>query len=238
MGHALNAMQPLFSPAGMIEKLSASEVERGFVVAILGAESTGKTTLATELRHALSAQGCSVVVVGEFLREFCDHENRTPTESEQARIAAEQSRRIDEAARSPGIVIADTTALMIAVYSDTVFGDTSLYAVAIEAHRTCDLTLLTALDIPWQADGHQRDGPHVREPVDALIRSALHQAKLPYAVVAGTGDKRLAAALQAVRHALDAPSKEDEARANPPWQWVCDRCGDTDCERSFLPKLT
>jgi len=212
-------------------------VERGFVVAILGAESTGKTTLATELGNALGVQGCSVVVVGEFLREFCDRKNRMPTKSEQAGIAAEQSRRIDEAAGTAGIVIADTTALMIAVYSETIFGDTSLYAAAVEAHRTCDLTLLTALDIPWQADGYQRDGPHVREPVDALIRSALHQARLPYAVVAGTGDKRLATALQAVRHALDTPSKEDESRANPPWHWVCDRCGDTDCERHFLPKL-
>lgn len=213
-------------------------MERGFVVAILGAESTGKTTLATELRDALSGEGRNVVIVGEFLREFCDREKRTPAESEQAGIAAEQSRRIDEAARTAGIVIADTTALMIAVYSETVFGDASLYAAAIEAHRTCDLTLFTALDIPWQADGHQRDGPHVREPVDALIRSALHQARLPYAVVAGTGDKRSAAALQAVRHALDASSREDEARANPTWHWVCERCGDADCERHFLPKLS
>lgn len=213
-------------------------MERGFLVAILGAESTGKTTLATQLRDGLSAEGRNVVIVGEFLREFCDRENRTPTKLEQAGIAAEQSRRIDEALRSADIIIADTTALMIAVYSEAVFADTSLYAPAIEAHRICDLTLLTALDIPWQADGHQRDGPHVREPVDSLVRAALHRARLSYAVVAGTGDKRLAAALQAVRHGLDTPSKEDEGRANPPWHWVCERCGDVDCERHFLPKLS
>ena len=213
-------------------------MDRGFVIGILGAESTGKTTLASGLRDALGAEGRSVTVVGEYLREFCDREGRTPVEAEQAGIAAEQSRRIDEAAQAGHIVIADTTALMIAVYSETVFGDATLYESATDAHRRCDLTLLAALDIPWQADGHQRDGPHVREPVDALIRSALHRAKLPYAVVAGTGDKRLAAAMQAVRHALDAPSREDEARADPPWHWVCERCGDVDCERHFLPKLS
>jgi len=212
-------------------------VTPGFVIGIVGAESTGKTTLAVELRTALTAEGRAVTMVGEYLREFCDREHRTPIVSEQAGIAAEQSRRIADAAASGGIVIADTTALMIAVYSETVFGDMSLYAAALQAHARCDLTLLTALDIPWQADGHQRDGPHVREPVDALVRTALQRVNLPYAVVAGTGEKRVAAAMQAVRHAMNAPSAEDEARANPAWQWVCDRCGDVDCERHLLPKL-
>jgi len=212
-------------------------VERAFVIAILGAESTGKTTLASQLRDALAAQSRDVALVGEYLREFCDREARTPIVTEQAGIAAEQSTRIDAAASTCPIVVADTTALMIAVYSETVFGDTCLYDAAIEAHRRCDLTLLTALDIPWQADGRQRDGPHVREPVDALVRAALNRAKVPYAVVAGTGDKRLASALQAVRHALDAPSSDDDARANPPWHWVCDRCGDVDCERHLLPSV-
>ena len=129
---------------------------RGFVIAVVGAESTGKTLLAAALQRTLEAEGRQVALVGEYLREFCDREGRTPVVSEQAGIAAEQSRRIDEAARSAEVVIADTTALMIAVYSETVFGDTSLYAWALQAQARIDLTLLTALDIPWQADGHQR----------------------------------------------------------------------------------
>lgn len=216
---------------------AGADVTRGFVIAIVGAESTGKTMLAGSLQSALVSEGRDVALVGEYLREFCDREHRTPIVSEQAGIAAEQSRRIEAAAQASNIVIADTSALMIAVYSEMVFGDTSLYASALEAHARCDLTLLTALDIPWQADGHQRDGPHVREPVDAMVRAALQRAKHPYAVVAGSGEKRHAAAMQAVRHALKTPSSEDEARANPKWQWVCERCGDVDCERHLLPRL-
>lgn len=211
-------------------------MKRPLVVGILGAESTGKTTLAAELHDALAAEGRQVAVVPEYLREFSEREARTPIVSEQAGIAAEQTRRIADAASGGGIVIADTTALMIAVYSEIVFGDSSLYANALEWHARCDLTLLTALDIPWQADGHQRDGPHVREPVDALVRAALLRAKLPYAVVAGTGRRRLEAALLAVRHGLEEPDAEDEARANPAWRWVCERCGDANCERHLLPR--
>jgi hypothetical protein len=55
--------------------------------------------------------------------------------------------------------------------------------------------------------------------------------------MAGSGDKRLAAALQAVRHTMDATTADDEAQANPRWQWACDRCGDVDCERHWLPRL-
>ena len=179
-------------------------MSRGFVVALLGAESTGKTTLATELGGALVAGGHRVAVVGEVLREFCAREVRTPRRDEQAAIAAEQTRRIDAATAGAEIVIADTTALMIAVYSDLVFGDTSLYAAAEAEQRRYGLTLLTALDLPWRADGLQRDGPHVREPVDRQLRAALARAGVAFEPVSGGGSARLEAALAAVARALPA----------------------------------
>ena len=178
---------------------------RGFVVAIVGAESGGKTHLAAALRERLAAAGEACEVVGEVLREFCDAHGRTPLAHEQAGIAAEQTRRIATAAQRSAVVVADTTALMIAVYSDCVFGDTGLYDGAERVHRDgCDLTLLTALDLPWQADGLQRDGPHVQGPVDALVRAALSRAGVAFAVVCGQGDARVAAAWAAVGHARAA----------------------------------
>ena len=207
--------------------------ERGFVIALLGAESTGKTTLAFALRDALAAQVRSAVVVPEYLREFCDRHQRTPRRDEQAAIAAGQTRRIDVAAQAHDLVIADTSALMIAVYSDQVFGDTGLYPGAEAAQRACDLTLLTALDLPWQADGLQRDGPQVREPVDAKVRAALARAGTPYAVVFGSGAARLAAALASVQRARAPRPSGDGAR----WRWHCERCGDPNCERhGLLPR--
>jgi nicotinamide riboside kinase len=185
-----------------------------FVVALLGAESTGKTTLAREIEAALAARGLRVEVVGEVLREFCDAKARTPRRDEQATIAATQTARIDAAAGRADVVIADTTALMIALYSEFVFGDRSLYAVALAAQRRVDLTLVTALDLPWQADGLQRDGAHVREPVDALLRAALAGAGLGHATIAGLGPHRLAAALRAIDAARAARTQWPQA--DPP----------------------
>lgn len=206
-------------------------MKRAFVVALLGAESTGKTTLAAELGASLAANELGVAVVGEYLREFCDRERRTPRIDEQRGIAAEQTRRIEAAAQRHDIVIADTSALMIAVYSDQVFGDTGLYDEALAAHARCDLTLLTALDLPWQADGLQRDGPQVREPVDAKVRAALARAGLDWSVVFGRGPARLVNAVAAVERSRRPPAPGRR------WQWVCERCGDADCERHWLPTL-
>ena len=203
-----------------------------FVIALVGAESTGKTALAAALQAALAGPQRSVTRVPEYLREFCDAHGRTPQQHEQAHIAAEQTRRIEVATGLHDIVVADTTALMIAIYSDHVFGDTALYASAEAAHARCNLTLLTALDLPWQADGLQRDGPHVREPVDALVRAALGRARVGYAVVSGLGAARTAAALASVQRALDPPRAAEPA--SPRWQWHCERCGEAGCERHTL----
>lgn len=172
-----------------------------FVVVLLGAESSGKTTLAKALAVALAARGSRVIRVDEFLREFCDLLERTPRNAEQAGIVAEQTARIEAAASKADVVIADTSALMIAVYSELVFGDTSLYASALAAHRRANLTLLMALDVPWQDDGLQRDGPQVRAPVDALIRASLDGAGIAFTTIDGLGPARLAAALRAVDRA-------------------------------------
>jgi nicotinamide riboside kinase len=203
--------------------------DHGFVIALLGAESTGKSTLAHELGAALAAPGRSVTVVEEYLREFCMQCGRTPRREEQAAIASEQTRRIAAAAKAHDVVVADTSALMIAVYSDYIFDDTSLYADALAAQTRCGLTLLTALDLPWRAD-RLRDGPHVREPVDARVRGALGSAGLPYSVVFGQGTQRFAHALAAAQRALGP------LEPAPRWQGVCERCGDAACERHLLPR--
>ena len=186
--------------------------ERGFVVALLGAESTGKTTLAAEIGAALAAQDFRVAVVGEALREFCDANARTPRRDEQATIATTQSARIDAAAARHDIVVADTSALMIAVYSDFVFADATLYPIALAAQRRCDLTLVTELDLPWQPDGLQRDGAHVRAPVDALLRSALAGADIAFTTIAGIGRERVEAALRAIDAALAAHARNAPKR--------------------------
>jgi nicotinamide riboside kinase len=202
-------------------------------IALLGAESTGKTQLSHELAARLREQGRSATVVGEVLREWCQREGRTPRPDEQLPIAQEQERRVDEAASTYDIVIADTTALMVAIYSAMLFEDGTLYQFALERQRGYDITLVTGLDLSWVADGLQRDGPHVREPVDALVREALARAQVSYRIVYGKGGERLQNALAAIATAGQRKASVDTAA----WVWTCDKCSDPECEHRLFSSL-
>lgn len=219
-------------------------------IALLGAESTGKSDLALALANALNQRQLQARAVPEYLRQWCDEQGRTPRIDEQMHIAREQRDRIEAAYALSAWVIADTTPLMTAVYSEFVFADTSLYDWAIAYQRSFDLTLLTGLDVKWVADGIQRDGPHVRSRVDALLRQRLEQASLPYQVVYGLQSARVQRALQmldaiggSTRDAtLSIAESSDSARAEDQfdrqkWQWTCDKCSDPQCEHRLFRAL-
>ncbi len=223
-------------------------------VALLGTESTGKTALAAAMAQALTAQGHRVAVVAEWLREWCDIEGRTPRPDEQLAIAETQARRVVEAAERlateptdhperPAYVIADTTPLMTAVYSDWLFQDATLYPMALAHQKTFTHTLVTGLDLPWVADGLQRDGAHVREPIDALLRSQLANGGVAYKVVYGTGEDRLHNALLAINFAAVSAATPGangtkSLKGSKNWVWACDKCSDPECEHRLFTHLT
>ena len=219
-------------------------------IALLGAESTGKTQLGLALALALRARGQEVHLVSEYLRTWCDAQGRTPKPHEQAQSAQQQACAVLQ--HTSGTVIADTTPLMTAVYSHKLFNDESLYAMAAAHQRMYDMTLVTGLDLPWVADGLQRDGPQVREPVDALVRAALHSAGVAYKVVYGQGEERLNNALLALgwddkvanplHHPMMSAAQTTRTQAQYALNrgrtaWACDKCSDADCEHRLFTDL-
>ncbi len=210
-----------------------AEAARGRCIAIVGAESTGKTHLAQALAAALRERTAQRVAwVPELLREWCDAQGRTPRQEEQAAIQEAQHVRIEAAATQHDWVVCDTTALMTAVYSRQVFGDRSLEPRAGELHRRSTvMTLLTALDLPWVADGLQRDGPQVRGPVDSALRQLMQSEGIAFGVVRGEGAARLDHAMRAVAPLLGTPSSPAPGlftRLDKPDgafpRWACECC--------------
>jgi nicotinamide riboside kinase len=185
-------------------------------------------------------------VVEETLREWCEQQQRSPQADEQRGIAQTQHDRIEQAAAEHDVVVADTTALMTAVYSRLVWADASLDAWAAGLHaNTVDLTLFTANDIAWVPDGLQRDGPHVREPVAALLRELLTAHGIAWSQVSGVGEQRLSHALAAVAPAIASRFGRQGAMQGlftrltqregiaTTWRWVCTDCDDPDCEHTL-----
>ena len=201
-------------------------------IALLGAESTGKSELASKLNQHFISVGKTACLVPEFLRTWCVQAQRTPRRDEQLSIASEQVRQINTTPVCD-ILVADTTALTVAVYSDLLFNDSSLYEMALAHQRTFDATLLMGLDLPWVADGIQRDGAHMREPVDAALRAALARGGIQFQVVYGTGASRLQNALRC----LNASIEQFENRPQRLRNWVCERCSDPVCEHRLFRDL-
>lgn len=165
-------------------------------IALLGAESTGKSSLAVALGDRLDG-----IVVAEYLREFCDETARVPRAEEQAGIAAEQARREQlavaaAAERGAGWVICDTTPLMVALYSIDCFGDRSLLAAALERQRGYAATLVCMPDIDWVADGIIRMDPETRDRIHRQLVGLLDAYGIAWLPVAGSGETRVESALR------------------------------------------
>ncbi|HMN92298.1 MAG TPA: ATP-binding protein [Hydrogenophaga sp.] len=210
-------------------------------VCLLGGESTGKSTLAEALhRHLTERHGMAVSLVPEHLRDWCSRQGRAPHAHEQAALADEQARLIGLAQGRDGIelVLADTSALMVATYSELYFNDTSLHARALELQRQYDLTLLMGLDLPWVADGLFRDSPSVREATDRVLRRELQRGGIAFQAIYGQGADRLHAALRIIGHRLGkALAPETSARPIRAANWSCERCSDPDCEHRLFSRL-
>ena len=75
-------------------KLGVDMHDRVIRIALVGAESTGKTSLSQRITDALLAQGQIAAYVPEALREWCQMHGRTPAAHEQLEIAQQQAERI------------------------------------------------------------------------------------------------------------------------------------------------
>jgi HTH-type transcriptional repressor of NAD biosynthesis genes len=200
-------------------------------VAVLGAECTGKSSLVTALQTHWQARGAIVRVISEVLRQWCDQQGRTPLAQEQRAIAQAQAGLVEQAGDGD-FLIADTSPLMTAIYSDVLFQDPSLYPFALKHQRIYHHTLVTGLDLPWQADGIQRDGAVMRERIDTRLRDVLQREGVGFSMVYGQGKQRLAGAL-----AVLEPGASTLPPARSSWRWLCDKCSDADCEHRLFSDL-
>lgn len=169
-------------------------------VAMVGAESTGKTTLATAL-----AQRLETVWVREYGRDYSEVRGLEAkwTSDEFVRIATRQNELEDEAARTASrVLICDTDALATCVWHERYVG--SRCDAVERLVRPLDLYLVTAPDVPWVDDG-LRDGEHVRQWMHTQFVQMLRERGARFEVLTGTWDERERAAMAAVERALREP---------------------------------
>ena len=174
-------------------------------IGLLGGESSGKTTLARALEHTLPA-----CVVPEQLRAFVEEHGRPPRRDEQLTVLLAQSAAEEAAAATCGrdVLVADPAPVMTAVYSEVYFDDVSLTPQGVALADAYDLVVWCADDVPWRADGAQRDGEGHRAAAEQVIARIVATDLVPRGVrvirVTGSVEERVAAVLQAWQSVGDA----------------------------------
>jgi nicotinamide riboside kinase len=170
-------------------------------IALIGAESTGKSTTAHRIGAALQAQRAGrVEVLPETLRQFCSAMQRPPTRHEQARLITDQLAQEAQAMQRSEVVICDSCPYATAMYSELLFEDTSMTAAAREYQKGYLLTFVTWPEFDWQADPHlgMRDGPQAQQRFHQYLIDALARDHLAYMALYGSPSERTERALAAI----------------------------------------
>lgn len=150
-------------------------------IAILGAESSGKSVLAEAL-----ARHYQTLWVPEYLREFVEQQQRVPRSEEQLHIAQTQrARELEASAMAHQYLFCDTTPLMTALYSRHYFTELDPQLVELEQQHDYAFTIVTAPDFPWTPDGLQRESPAVRDRVHQELLDLLEEREIPFILVEG-----------------------------------------------------
>jgi HTH-type transcriptional regulator, transcriptional repressor of NAD biosynthesis genes len=180
-------------------------------VCVVGAESTGTTTLARDL-----AEHFETVWVPEYGREYCEKQaaagidlwNYRWNSDEFTLIArAQVELELKMAREANHLLVCDTDAFATGIWHERYMGTRSSEIDAIAAvHLPC-LYILTDDDIPFVQDG-LRDGENIRRWMTGRFEEELIQRKVPWIKASGSRAHRLNSAVQTIESLLDPRSHE------------------------------
>lgn len=164
-------------------------------IAVIGPESTGKSTLSEALAMVLHT-----VWVPEYARGYIEQLQRPYTEEDLLVMAEGQLRSEDElAAKADKILVCDTDLYVIKVWSEHKYGRCHPWILAQIAERKYDLYVLTYIDTAWEQDP-QREHPDaaMREYFYNIYKDIVVESGVPFIEAKGEHNERLRASLQAV----------------------------------------
>jgi nicotinamide riboside kinase len=160
------------------------------ILVITGPESSGKTTLATQL-----ANYWKTPLVTEASRDYLK-EKDSYQQHDLLEIAKQQHKQ-EQTVLSylPEKIICDTDLLVIMIWSEVRYGhcDSWIYSTfenSIKKNSFCRHYYLCDSNIPWQADP-LRENPHNRDELFDLYLQKLKKYELDYKIVKGEPQQRL-----------------------------------------------
>lgn len=162
-------------------------------IAIVGPESTGKSTMSAYL-----AKHYNTVWVPEYAREYCEKLTEPPTWQDEVNMFYGQLALENEVMpQANKLLICDTTFITVKIWSDYTFGRSPREVLDELPVHPYDLYLLLDIDLPWEEDP-LRDFPHMREHFMDVWHKELQDLNTNYVVISGAGPERYDNAISAI----------------------------------------
>src|ERR1700709_961515 len=162
-------------------------------IAVVGPESTGKSTMAAYL-----AKHYNTVWIPEFARGYCEKLIAQPTWQDEINMFYGQLElEKDLLQQANKLAICDTTFITVKIWSDYTFGKSPREVLDELPKHPYDLYLLLNIDLPWEEDP-LRDFPHMREHFMQVWYKELEELKANYVTISGTGKGRHESAVIAI----------------------------------------
>ncbi|RYE17925.1 MAG: NadR [Sphingobacteriales bacterium] len=162
-------------------------------IAVVGPESTGKSTMAAYL-----AKHYHTVWVPEFAREYCEKLTAPCTWQDEINMFYGQLALEENIMpQADKMLICDTTFITIKIWCDQLFNRSPQEVLDELPKHPYDLYLLMDIDMPW-ADDPLRDFPDMREHFMQVWHKELQALDARYAVISGLEQQRYDRAVNVV----------------------------------------
>jgi len=169
-------------------------------IVIIGPESTGKSTLCTQL-----AAYYKTVWVQEYAREYLLATSTAYTFSNLLTVAKGQVAQEEHAIKNSaaGPIFIDTDMYVMKVWCEFVFNDCHHWILNKIVERKYDLYLLCNVDMPWVKD-ELREYPDLvtREKLYHHYKDIMVNQQVPWVSISGDYEVRLRQAITAVNAIL------------------------------------
>jgi nicotinamide riboside kinase len=168
------------------------------IIAITGAESTGKSTLTEAL-----SKHYNVPFEPEFARDYILELHRPYSYEDVEFIAKNQVERY-QLLKNTGnhIVLLDTWLLITKIWFREVFNRIPAWIEQEIGRSKIDLFLVCDTDLPWKADAVRENGGAKREKLQILYLEEIRNHGFPYAIISGIGEERVENARRAINRLI------------------------------------
>lgn len=169
-------------------------------IVVIGPESTGKSTLCSELAALYQTVWCP-----EFARSYLEKNGKEYTYEDLLHIAHGQVQLEDERlsrARN-GLYFIDTNMYVMQVWCEYVYQKCHHQILEFIAERKYDLYLLCDIDLPWQFDPlreYPDEAP--RQELFRYYHELMVNQAVPWELISGNNEQRLSRAISAINELL------------------------------------